>query len=130
MIQLKSNQRLYISKDLQGYVDKLVSDGTVPLAVDFLKLGFSYGVMEELHPSSEFRRHEITANTEVLGDGKPIIEAVAQWHAREIGVGRVENERELLDMVCRTGISGGRMLQKRWQSKSKGQVQSDIPNLA
>jgi len=129
MIHLQSNQRLYISKDLRGYVDKLISDGTVPYAVDFLQLGFAYAVHEELAPVNDLDRHEITSNTDILGNARPTIEAVAQWYCREGKFGNIDDSSDLLSFICSTAVAGGRVLQKRWSSRSKSQVQQDIVNL-
>lgn len=126
MIHLQSNQRLYISEDLRGYVDKLIDDGTIPYAVDFLQLGFAHAVQEELGPAAEYDRHTITTNTDILGDGKHVIEAVAQWYARKSGTGQLNNSGELLEFICAIAITGGRRLQKDWKSKSKSQIQLKI----
>ena len=126
MIHLQSNQRLYISEDLRGYVDKLISDGTVPYRVEFLQLGFAFAVREELQPATEFNRHEITTNTDILSNARLVIEAVAQWYAREIGFGELENSSDLLKFICSTAVTGGRALQERWSSRSKSQVQNDV----
>lgn len=126
MIHLRSNQRLYISEDLRGYVDKLIEDGTIPYAVDFLQLGFAYAVKEELDPATEFDRHTITTNTNILGDAKVVIESVAQWYARKNEVEEPEDSDSLLALICDISISGGRALQERWASRSKSQVQRDI----
>ena len=126
MTHLKSNQRLYISKDLRGYGDKLIDDGTIPYAVDFLQLGFAYAVREELEPAGEYDRHTITTNTDILGDGKHVVEAVAQWYARKSGTGKLNSSDELLEFVCAIAITGGRRLQKDWKGRSKSQVQSQI----
>lgn len=128
MIHLQSNQRLYISEDLRGYVDKLIDNGTIPYAVDFLKLGFAHAVREELKPATGFDRHTITTNTDILGNGKLVIEGIAQWYAREIEPATLEDSDELLRFVCNTGISGGRALQDKWKSKRKSQIQFDIFN--
>lgn len=126
MIHLQSNQRLYISEDLRGYVDKLIDDGTIPYAVDFLQLGFAYAVQEELEPATEFDRHTITTNTDILGDAKLVVEAVAQWYARKIGHAKLENSSDLLALICNISVSGGRSLQGRWETRSKSQIQQDI----
>jgi hypothetical protein len=126
MIHLQSNQRLYISEDLRGYVDKLMNDGTIPYAVDFLQLGFAHAVREELEPATEFDRHTITTNTDILGNSKLVIEAVAQWYARSKKIEQLEESSELLRFICDLGASGGRELRDRWSSRSKSQIQSYI----
>lgn len=130
MIHLQSNQRLYISKDLRGYVDKLISDGTVPYAVDFLQLGFAYAVNKELTPVDELDRHEITSNTDILGSARPVIEAVAQWYAREIKFGELEDSSDLLHFICSAAVAGGSALREEWSSRSKSQVQQHIISLS
>jgi hypothetical protein len=129
MIHLKSNQRLYISKDLRGYVDKLISDGTVPYAVDFLKLGFAYAVREELAPADSFQRHEITASTDILGSSRVVIEAIGHHYARETEKLQLRNSSDLLELICDIAISGGQQLRSRWEARRKSQVQQDIINL-
>jgi len=126
MIHLQSSQRLYISEDLRGYIDKLIDDGIIPYAVDFLQLGFAYAVQEKLEPAAEFEHHTITANTDILGEAKAVIESVAQWYARENGFEKPEDSASLLTLICNLSISGGRALQERWASRSKSQVQRDI----
>lgn len=129
MIHLQSNQRLYISEDLRGYVDKLIDEGTIPYAADFLKLGFAYAVREELEPAVKFDRHTITTNTDILGDSKLVIEAVAQWYARELSYKTPEDSGALLELVCDAGIAGGRTLRERWSSRGKSQIQNDVISL-
>jgi hypothetical protein len=126
MIHLQSNQRLYISEDLRGYVDKLIDDGTIPYAVDFLQLGFAYAVREELEPATDFDRHTITTNTDILGDAKLVVEAVAQWYARKTRSSPLNDSEELLTFICTAAVVGGRSLKKRWTARSKSQVQNDI----
>jgi hypothetical protein len=130
MIHLQSNQRLYISEDLRGYVDKLIDDGTIPYAVDFLQLGFAYAVREEMEPATDFDRHTITTNTDILGDSKLVMEATAQWHARESGWKEIENSDDLLRFICATGIKGARKLRGKWKKRSKSQIQKSISSLA
>lgn len=126
MIHLQSNQRLYISEDLRGYVDKLIDDGTVPYAVDFLQLGFAHAVRDGMRPATEFDRHTITTNTDILGNAKLMLEAVAQWYARENELEELENSSELLRFICDLGISGGRALHDQWSGRSKSQIQQYI----
>lgn len=128
MIHLRSNQRLYISENLRGYVDKLIDDGTIPYAADFLKFGYAYAVREDLEPAVEFDRHTITTNTDILGDSKIVIEATAQRYAREIDC-QVESAEDLLNLTCSLAISGGRLLKKRWSNRIKTQIQKDITSL-
>lgn len=129
MIHLRSNQRLYISEDLRGYVDKLIDDGTIPYAVDFLQLGFAYAVREELEPATEFDRHTITTNTDILGSATILLEAVAQWYARESKSVELESSNDLLNLICNLGVSGGRQLKEEWSARSKSQIQKDISSL-
>ena len=126
MLHLQSNQRLYISEDLLGYVDKLIDDGTIPYVVDFLKLGFAYAVTNELPPATKFSRHEITDNTDILGKAKHVMEATSQWYARKLEWDTLEDSTELLRFTCNTGIAGGRRLKDEWRTRSKTQVLSEI----
>lgn len=128
MIHLQSSQRLYISEDLRGYVDKLTDDGTIPYAVDFLQLGFAESVREGLKPATQYKRHEITDNTNILGDTKVVLEAVSQWYSREIEHTNINASDEMLDFICELAISGGRMLKDKWSKKSKHQIESEILN--
>lgn len=129
MVHLRSNQRLFVSEDLLGYIDKLTSDGVIPYQVDFLQLGFCEAVQARLQPASSFSRHEITSDTNILGKRKIVIEAVAQWYAREIEIERPQDSSELLDFICKIGIAGGRKLRERWGDRRKGQIQADIATL-
>ena len=129
MIHLQSNQRLYISEDLRGYVDKLIDDGTIPYAVDFLQLGFAYAVRKELEPATEFDRHTITTNTDILGKTKISLEAVAQWYARESNV-EIESSNDLLIFICNMSITGGRLLKEKWATRSKPQIQDHVLSFA
>lgn len=128
MVHLENKQRLYISEDLRGYVDKLIDDGTIPYAVDFLQLGFAYAVQEEMEPATDFDRHTITTNTDILGNAKPMIEATAQWYAREIDLNKPTNSDELLRLICTLGVTGARRLRETWGSRTKSQIQRHICN--
>lgn len=129
MVHLRSNQRLYISEDLRGYVDKLIDDGTIPYAVDFLQLGFAHAIREELEPATVFERHTITTNTDILGDSKLAIEAIAQWHARRSDLQKPKDSDHLLDLICSSAIEGGRHLRRKWSSRSKSQVHELVASL-
>jgi hypothetical protein len=129
MIHLRSNQRLYLSEDLMGYVDKLTSDGTIPYQVDFLQFGFAHAIQEEMEPATKYSRHEITTDTNILGNAKVVIEAVAQWYARESELRTLQSSGDLLTFICDLGVSGSRKLEERWRSKSKSQIQNDITSL-
>lgn len=126
MIHLQSNQRLYISEDLRGYVDKLTDDGTIPYAVDFLQLGFAESISERLKPATQYTRHEITDNTSILGNAKVVLEAVSQWYSREIGYEDIDTSEKLINFICSIAISGGRSLRNKWSKRSKSQIKSDI----
>jgi hypothetical protein len=130
MIHLESNQRLHISKDLRGYVDKLIDDGTIPYAVDFLQLGFAHAVREELEPANEFERHTITTSTDILGNTKLVVEAVCQWYARKLQSADPTTKEDLLNLICALAISGGRELKNRWGSRSKLQIQGHVSELS
>ncbi|MFB6278071.1 MAG: hypothetical protein ABEK75_01050 [Salinibacter sp.] len=125
MIHLQSNQRLYISEDLRGYAKKLKGEGTIVNAVDFLQLGFARAVNEELDPAEDFSRHELT-DIYTLGSAQIVLEATAQWYARESGFGKLRNSSELLRFICNLGISGGRVLHENWNVRSKSQIRQHI----
>ncbi|MFC1976224.1 hypothetical protein ACFLXQ_07485 [Chloroflexota bacterium] len=129
MIRLKGTEKLFISKDLIGYADKLTQEGVVPRRVDLLLLGFSYAIENSLNPADKVKRHEII-QAYLIDDERLAIEAVAHWYAREIGHEELEKESKLLEFICMVGVSGLRELQKRWEQKSKSQIQWDIMQLA
>jgi hypothetical protein len=129
MIHLQSNQRLYISDDLRGYVDKLNDDGTITYSVDFLQLGFAYAVNEEIHPPSETNKHELTS-VNTLGGKAIVYETIAQWYSRKIYGSTPTSSEELLSLICGLGVSGGRKLKERWEKKSKSQIRNDIVKIS
>jgi len=61
-----------------------------------------------------------------LGDHQLPVEAVAQWYARKLDREVPEDEHELLDFICRTGIAGVRELREKWEGRSKSQIQWDM----
>ena len=129
MLRLKGSENLFFSKDLIGYADKLTEEGVVPRRVDLLLLGFSYAVANNLPPADKVKRHDLI-RAYGIDNERLAIEAVAHWYARELGRDELKNESKLLDFICRVGIAGLRELQKRWEQKSKSQIQWDIMQLA
>ena len=130
MIHLETHQRLFISEDLIGFADRLKNEGTVPRRVDLLLLGFSYAVNNQLLPAEDAKRHELTRVVTLGEEPKLAVEAVAQWYARALGLPEFADESELLDFIIRVGIAGVRVLQERWEGKSKSQIQWDVMQLA
>jgi hypothetical protein len=128
MIQLQPGQRLFISKDLMGYADKLDADGVFPKRLDLLLYGFAYAIKHDLAPAQEARPQELV-RVMYLGDNQLPFTAVAQWYARKIGVS-ISDEKELLDFLCRVGISGVEALRERWETRRKSQIQLDIARTA
>ena len=129
MLRLKGSENLFLSKDLIGYADKLTKDGVVPRRIDLLLLGFSYAVTNNLPPADKVKRHDLIRAFSI-DDERLAVEAVAHWYTRELGRDELKNEAKLLDFICRVGIAGLRGLQKRWEQKSKSQIQWDIMQLA
>jgi len=127
MIHLQGTERLFISEDLIGYADKLTKDGVFPRRLDLLLLGFSHAVTNEIPPadSKDVTRHELTRAVS-LGEQQLPVEAVAHWYGRKLDRDAPEEEHELLDLICRTGIAGVQRLRERWESRSKQQIQMDI----
>lgn len=76
---------------------------------DLLLVGFSKTVMNDIPPvdASKITHHELTWAVS-LGDQQLPIEAVAHSYAQKLDREVPENEHDLLDFICRTGISGGR----------------------
>lgn len=130
MIHLKGTESLYTSEDLAGFSDKLVGDGTLPRRIDLILLGFSYAVTQGLSPVETFKRHELLKAMSVNESDRRAVEAVAQWYAKQQGWPTAENEKGLLDLMCRLGIAGARELRDRWKGKSKSQIQWDILQMA
>ena len=127
MVHLQGTERLFISENLIGYADKLTEDGVFPRRLDLLLMGFSHAVTNEIPPvdADEITRHELTRAVS-LGDQQLPIEAVAHWYAQKLNREVPENEHDLLDFICRTGIAGVHELRKRWDGRSKSQVQFDL----
>lgn len=128
MVHLQGTERLFISEDLIGYADNLKEDGVFSRRLDLLLMGFSHAVTNEIQPAdaSEITRHELTRAVS-LGDQQLPVEAVAQWYAQKIDDQEVpEDEHDLLDFICRTGIAGVQELREMWEGRSKSQVQWDI----
>lgn len=124
MIQLQPGQRLFISKDLMGYADKLNEDGVFQKRLDLLLYGFAYAVENELPPANDVRRQELI-RVMYMGDNQLPFTAVAQWYARKLDVD-IDDEHDLLDFLCRVGISGVEALRERWEGRRKSQVHWDI----
>ena len=129
MIHLQSDQRLSISEDLIGFADRLANEGTVPRRVDLLLLGFSYAVNNQLPPAEDAKRHELI-RVSGLGESQLVVEAVAEWYARTLNLPKSADASELLDFIIRLGVAGVRVLQERWEGKSKSQIQWDVMRLA
>jgi len=129
MVHLQGTERLFISEDLIGYADKLTEDGVFSRRLDLLLMGFSHAVTNEIPPvdAGEITRHELTRAVS-LGDQQLPIEAVAHWYAQKLDREVPEDEHDLLDFICRTGIAGVQELREKWSGRSKSQIQWDILN--
>jgi len=127
MVHLQGTERLFISEDLIGYADKLTEDGVFSRRLDLLLMGFSHAVTNEISPvgADEITRHELTRAVSLGGQQLPI-EAMAHWYAQELDQELPEDQHDLLDFICRTGIAGVEELQERWEGRSKTQVQWSI----
>jgi len=127
MVHLQGTERLFISEDLIGYADKLTEDGVFSRRLDLLLMGFSHAVTNEIPPvdADEITRHELTRAVS-LGNQQLPIEAVAHWYAQKLDREVPEDEHDLLDFICRTGIAGVRKLQEKWEGRSKSQIQWSI----
>lgn len=130
MNKLKSNQRLFLSEDLMGYADLLKTNGTLPRRVDFLLLGFSYAITNNLLPAENVKRHPLIQVDSLAEDTKLIIGIISHWYARKQSLGEPDDSGKLLELICYLGITGARKLKERWESRSKSQIQSDIGSLA
>jgi hypothetical protein len=126
MIRLQGNERLFISEDLLGFTDELDKQGTIPRMVDILFLGFGYAVKNSLMPAEDYKRRPIVAVMSIEPDMMLAIEATAQWYAKQFGLNEPQDETNLLVLICSIGIAGARELQKRWEVRSKSQIQMDI----
>jgi hypothetical protein len=124
MIHLKPGQRLFISKDLMGYADKLDEDGVFPKRLDLLLYGFSYAVTNELPPDEDVSRQELL-RAMYLDDAELPVSAVAQWYAKKLDH-PLDDESDLLDFICRVGIAGVRELKEKWEGRSKAQIRWSI----
>lgn len=127
MVHLQGTERLFISEDLIGYADKLTEDGVFSRRLDLLLMGFSHAVTNEIPPvdADAITRHELTRAVS-LGDQQLPIEAVAHWYAQKMDREVPEDEHDLLDFICRTGIAGVRELREKWEGRSKSQIQWDM----
>lgn len=126
MIRLQGNERLFISEDLLGFTDELDKQGTIPRMVDILFLGFSYAIKNNLMPAESYKRHPIVAVMSIEPDMLLAIEATTQWYCKQTGLDEPQNETDLLTLICAIGIAGARELQKRWEVRSKSQIQMDV----
>jgi hypothetical protein len=129
MLHIRGTDNLFISKDLTGFADKMVEDGVCPRRVDLLLLGFAFAVTEQLSPAGDIHRHELVRAMMLEDETRLAVEAAAQWYAKELGIDGPRDERELLNLLCRTGIAGMRALRRRWEGRTKSQIQFDIMRL-
>jgi hypothetical protein len=127
MVHLQGTERLFISEDLIGYADKLTEDGVFSRRLDLLLMGFGHAVTNEIPPvdAHEITRHELTRAVS-LGDQQLPIEAVAHWYVQKLDREVPEDEHDLLDFICRTGIAGVLELRDKWEGRSKSQIQWSI----
>lgn len=124
MIKFEPSRQFYISKDLLGYADKLIQEGTFRRRVDLLLLGFAFAVRNEIVPAEEYQRHDLIYVNNLKKMLLPV-EVAGNWYARQLGY-ILKNDKELLDFVCAVGIAGTRELKERWSERRKSQIQWDI----
>jgi hypothetical protein len=112
-----------------GFADKMVDDGVYLRRVDLLLLGFAFAVTEKLSPADDVQRHELVRAMGLEDDTRLAVEAAAQWYAKELVIDGPHNERGSLNLLCRMGIAGMRALRRRWEGRTKSQIQFDIMRL-
>lgn len=129
MIRLSGTERVFISKDLIGFADRLTEENTIAIRLDLLMLGFGYAIKNRLLPADQFAKHELV-RAQSLGDRSLAYEIAANWYAGELGLlEEIDDGNALIDFICRLGITGVRALQKQWEFKGKSQIQWHIMQL-
>ncbi len=129
MLHLKDNDSMYIDEAVSGFAIRLVNDGIVPRQVDLLLIGFGYSVQKRIIPADKIKRHDLLRASGIQKDSRLAVEAVAPWFAREMGLDIPEDERSLLDLICRIGSAGIAALQKEWEGRAKSQIELSILKL-
>lgn len=129
MVHLDEADNVYISEELAGYAQKLKNDGVVPRQIDLLLLGFAYAVEKGLMPLDKITRKDMARAIIIDKDERLAVEATAAWYAKQIGVPVPNDDKKLLDFVCRLGSAGIQTLQKDWEGKSKSQLELAILRL-
>ncbi len=126
MLRMNDADNTFIAEEVAGFAKRLTDDGIFPRQLDFLLLGFSYAVQNQIPPIEKAKRHDLTEAAAVTKDIRLAVEAVAPWYARQLGIDPPVDERSLLDFICRVGSAGVRTLQTEWKDRSKSQIQSWI----
>jgi hypothetical protein len=129
MAKLKDNDSMYVAEELSGFTKRLTEDGIVARQVDLLLLGFGFAVKNHTPPPERIRRHDLLRAGALDDDTRLAVESVAPWYARELGQPPLDDERSLLDFICRVGSAGLTALQTEWEGKAKNQIELAILKL-
>ena len=129
MLNINELDHIYISEGVAAYSKKLASDGVFDRQVDFLLLGFAYAVQKELTPPDRIQRHDLIRAGAIEVDTRLAIEAIAGWYVERKGLTGFDDEKKLLDFVCRLGSEGVKVLQEEWSGKTKSQIELNILRL-
>jgi len=130
VVHLDEGDNVYISEDLVGYAQKLKNDGVVPRQIDLLLLGFAYAVEKGISPLEKMTRKDMARAIIIDKDLRIAVEATAAWHAKQIGAPVPDDDKKLLDFICRLGSAGVQTLQKEWEGKSRSQIALSVLKLA
>lgn len=130
MLHMRDIDSMYIEEKVSGFAKRLAEDGIVERQVDLLLLGFGYAVQHRIKPDDRIKRHDLHRAGAIDRDTRTAVEAVAPWFAKEIGIEEPQDERGLLDFVCRVGSAGVAQLQKEWEGRSKSQIELAILQLS
>ena len=130
MIVLQGDEMLFISAELQAFVDRCYNDQIVARRTDLLLLAFSYAIGRELSPSENVKRQELARAYGLDGPGKAAYCAAAHWYRAHLKLPVLQDQKELRDFISLLAISGLRELQARWHGKERSQIQEDILQLA
>lgn len=130
MIVLQGDEMLFISAELQAFVDRCYNDQIVGRRTDLLLLAFSYAICRELSPAENVKRQELARAYGLDGTGKVAFCAVAHWHRVHLKLPALQDQKELRDFISLLAISGLRELQARWHDKERSQIQEDILQLS
>lgn len=129
MIRFPDNGRIHMDASLMGFADNMVKQDIVKTRLDLFLIGAAHAIRQEIPPMAKIKRQELMRVSSLDEDRRLLFEAVLPSYAEGLSLTPTNEERNLLDLLERTGSAGLSDLANEWRDLSIGQIRLRITRL-